>query len=163
MTLGSTARPARAPRASKTRMADPIASIRIAARRVASGDQAGKAKVASPGGASTTVCPPASTSMSEPSLPTTAIAPEVANVRPAGSDASGPGVDGGSESVGVGAGVRIGWLPLDETAANAEAAGDGPLFARPEPARFGTIQMAAAAMIAAALRIPTVRHHGPRG
>src|SRR3954451_15016341 len=102
MTFGWTALPSSAALASKIRMAVPVASTRIAARRVPSGDHAGKANVASPGRARTMVWPAESTSDRDPSLPTTATAPADASFRPGGRDAFGPGAAGGSERAAVG-------------------------------------------------------------
>src|SRR3954454_6500338 len=153
MTFGSTASPLSAAFASKIRIAVPKVSTRIAARRVPSGDHAGKANVASPGRARTTVWPTVSTSDRDPSLPTTATAPADASLRPGGSDAFGPGAAAGRERAGVGTAVGTGWSAGEGEAARATADGladgEGSAGCR---ARFGTIQTAAAIRMIAMAR-----------
>src|SRR3954452_7797832 len=81
-----------------------------------SGDQVGKANVLSPAAARTTRRPRWSTSDREPSVPRTAIEPEEARLRPAGSVNDVPALAGASESVGVGSGVSAGATAPDASA-----------------------------------------------
>src|SRR5206468_12274023 len=127
-----------------------------------SGDQTGKANMASPASARIVTCPIVSTRPSEPSGSTTAIEPDDANGR-SGGGAVDRGVGAGAEATGVDGDAFAEPMATFDDGPAADGCGDGTGLAEPRTSHPAATTMAMAATSATIATGPDVVDRGSGG